>query len=191
VNGKLQISDCRFQIGRFCARTTAVMLVLAAGMGHGLAQARGGAVPETHLTIPYLANATSPNDLDFTAALCDLTPDGQRMACRFRQVFVTQASFDQTACVITTNGYERTFAREGAARWTASDPPDGPCGIVETATLEDGGGTHWTMTLTRRATRNADTAACRAEAGDAETYSWQNVKRTLPCTTIQPGAIER
>jgi hypothetical protein len=144
-----------------------------------------------HVTIPYLANATRPSDLDFAAAQCDIGPSGERMECRFRQLFLTIAPLDPAACVLTTNGYERTFSRESATTWTDADPPSGDCGVVETTTLEDGGGVRWTMTIRKAATQSADRAACAASPDSVEVYSWRAVKRALPCTSIQPGAIER
>jgi hypothetical protein len=146
---------------------------------------------ERHVTIPYLANDSKPRDLDFAAAECDIDADGGRMTCRFRQVFVTLASHDPTACVITSNGYELSFDKAAATRWVSIGVPEGACGVVETTTLEDGGGTRWTMTIRRAATGDADRDECRARPVESEVYSWRDVKRALPCTTIQPGAIER
>ncbi len=105
--------------------------------------------------IPYLANATKPDDLDFAAAQCDIAPGGEQMACRFRQVFLTIASIDPTTCILTSNGYEQTFRRESATRWVSTAAPGGECGIVDTTTLDDAGGIRWTMTVRRVATRNA------------------------------------
>lgn len=174
----------------------AVALVAAATCAvavTGRAQSSDGAAQAgvQRLTIPFLANATKPDDLDFEAAACDMAPGGQQMTCRFRQVFVTVASFDPTACVISTSGYERSFRLETPLRWVSIQAPDGDCGRVETTTLEDGGGTRWTMTIRQAATRNADRNECRAVAGSEEVFSWRGIKRRLPCATIQPGAIER
>jgi hypothetical protein len=157
----------------------------------GVAQERKGAAAPQRLTIPYLANATKPDDLDFAAAQCDLTPAGEEMACRFRQVFLTIASIDPATCVMTTNGYEQTFHRESATRWVNTGAPAGECATVETTTLDDGGGVRWTMTVRRVATKNRNDSACLAVEAGPERYSWQHVKRKLPCTSIQPGAIER
>ena len=151
----------------------------------------GGQPQRRQLTIPYLANDSKPQDLDFAAAQCDLAPDGQRMDCRFRQVFVTTASHDATACVITSNGYALPFDKVSATRWVSVGTPDGVCGVVETTTLDDGGGTRWTMTIRRAATGDMDRDECRARPVESEVYSWKNVRRPLPCRTIQPGAIER
>jgi hypothetical protein len=113
------------------------------------------------------------------------------MTCRFRQVFVTPSSLDAASCVITTHGYERTFGRETAALWVSESAPTGECGVVETTTLEDGGGTRWTMTIRAAATAGADQPACGAVPEEFEIHEWRGVKRRLPCTSIQPGAIER
>jgi hypothetical protein len=57
--------------------------------------------------------------------------------------------------------------------------------------LEDGGGTRWTMTIQTRPTLHLDRADCRAASQPPDVYDWRSVKRKLPCTLIQPGAIER
>ena len=159
----------------------------SAGAGQTPASVEGG----TRLTIPYLANATKPADLDFTAAECDIAPGGDEMTCRFRQVFLTRSPIDTAACVITTNGYERTFRRDTPSRWSSANAPVGACQVVETTMLEDGGSTRWTMSVQTAATLNADTPECRAALRAPEVYDWRGVKRALPCTSIQPGAIER
>lgn len=145
----------------------------------------------TRVTIPYLANDTTPEALDFAAAECDVAADGEGMDCRFRQVFVTTASIDASACVISSNGYDLSLRREAQARWVSRAAPAGDCGLVEVTTLQDGGTTRWTMTVQREATRNVERADCRAASARTDSYSWRNIRRTLPCTTIQPGAIER
>lgn len=144
-----------------------------------------------HFAIPYLANDTTPQALDFAAAECDAVNGGERLDCRFRQVFVTTASIEPTACVISSNGYDLSLRRDAPARWSSAAEPVGDCGLVEVTTLEDGGTTRWTMTIGHRATKNVERADCRAAAAQTEIYSWRNIRRALPCTTIQPGAIER
>ncbi len=157
------------------------------------AQAPPAAAPPLppHFAIPYLANDTTPEALDFAAAECDTLDGGNQLDCRFRQVFITRSPLDASACVISSNGYDLSLRREGPARWATTGEPAGDCGLAEVTTLEDGGTTRWTMTIGHRATRNADRADCRAAASAVETYSWRHIRRTLPCTTIQPGAIER
>ena len=144
----------------------------------------------TTVTIPYLANASEPAALDFLAAACDRAPDGARLDCRFRQVFVTPTSADPTSCAITTNGYEQTFRRQTDTRWVDTSPRQGDCPVTETTTLEDGGGTRWTLTI-RTAATTRDLPQCRGRADNELRYTSQNVRRALPCTSIQPGAIER
>ena len=144
-----------------------------------------------HFAIPYLANDTTPDALDFAAAECDAVNGGERLDCHFRQLFVTTASIDASACVISSNGYDLSLRRDAPARWSSAAEPVGDCGLVDVTTLEDGGTTRWTMTLGHRATKNVERADCRAAAAQTETYSWRNIRRTLPCTTIQPGVIER
>ncbi|MFN7982404.1 MAG: hypothetical protein U0Q11_11140 [Vicinamibacterales bacterium] len=168
------------------------LLALVTALPHSvLAQAPAPAKQPTHLTIPYLGN-TAPGDIEFAAAECDLTASGAEMHCHFRQVFITRASFDQTACVITSNGYDQLFRRESATTWVGWTSPDGECGVVDEARLDDGGGTRWTLTLTSKATRALDRNECRSVSATAPVaYSWRDIKRPLTCATIQPGSIER
>ncbi|MEQ1907785.1 MAG: hypothetical protein ABMA15_03135 [Vicinamibacterales bacterium] len=166
------------------------LLVVTVASSPGRAQTPGAAsAAATHLTIPYLAS-TKAGDIEFAAAECDVAQSGEQMTCRFRQVFVTIASIDTTACVITSNGYEQTFSRNTPTHWLSVSEPSGECGLVESTTLEDGGGTRWTMTIETKPTRGKDRDECRAAERPA-VYSWTDIKRTLPCTTIQPGSIER
>jgi len=168
-------------------------LAVVAGLhlpAHVCAQPAAPATP-THLTIPYLGN-TAPGDIEFAAAECDTSTTGNEMTCRFRQVFITRASFDATACVITSNGYDQTFRRDSDSTWVGSTEPDGACGAVDTARLEDGGGTRWTMTLTSKATRGLEREECRrVGATPPVVFSYRDIKRPLTCATIQPGSIER
>lgn len=145
---------------------------------------------ETHVTIPYLANASEPDSLDYAAAMCDLSPDGLSMQCRFRQVFITPTSMDPTNCAITSNGYEQHFRLVKAGEWVSEESQGGECGLVETTTLLDGGTTRWTMTVGTRPTANVDRSVCRA-AVTTEMWDYKALRRRLPCATIQPGAIER
>lgn len=148
--------------------------------------------PAAHsLTIPFLANDSKPNDLDFTAASCDVAADGGTMNCRFRQVFLTVADNDITTCVMTTNEYDQIFRRSAPARWTTTTTVDDRCGRAETTTLEDGGTVRWTMTIERFTVAHPEQRACPAAANETEVYSWQHINRKLPCTSFQPGAIER
>ena len=43
----------------------------------------------SHITIPFLANATRPADLDFEGGECDIDQTGNTMECQFQQVFLT------------------------------------------------------------------------------------------------------
>ncbi|MFN8064003.1 MAG: hypothetical protein U0P82_04340 [Vicinamibacterales bacterium] len=165
------------------AAAVVVLTVTAVSTGPA---AQGG----THLTIPYLANETTPTDLDYAAAECDIAPDDRSMSCRFRQLFITVTTLDPTLCAVTTNGYELRLDRESRTRWIGRGEPEGECGVVETTTLDDEGGTRWTMRIRTNATRNLDRALCR-EAAAEQLYDWKAMRRRLPCSTIQPGAIER
>ncbi len=140
------------------------------------------------ITIPSLANASRPDDLDFTAGECELAPGGKTMECVFQQVFLTLSPLDTSTCLVTTSRYARTFERESPTRWTSREGPEGPCGIVDIATLDDGGATRWTMELRTLVT------GTNAQCGKPEApvvLSWQNVARSLPCTRVQPGAMSR
>ena len=182
---------------RRSSATLVIAFALATGVGPqstGQAQSPvGTAIAESHLTIPYLAS-TKPGDIEFAAAECDIVTAGDHagdeMNCRFRQVFVTVTSIDTTACAITSNGYEQRFRRDTPTRWVSMETPDADCGLIETTTLDDGGGTRWTLTISTSATKRSDRAECQVPTAPS-VYSWQNVKRALPCTSIQPGSIER
>jgi hypothetical protein len=174
--------------------TMAVALVAIIGSrlsSTGVAVGQSAGDPRQRLTIPFLANATKRADLDFMAAECDLVANGAQMVCTFRQMFLTPSSIDATTCMITTNGYERTFRHETDVRWMSQSAPNGDCGVVETTTLEDGGGTRWVMTIRTTATRRTNQPECRAASPEPEVYDSLNMNRKLPCTSIQPGAIER
>jgi hypothetical protein len=146
--------------------------------------------PGRHLVIPSLANATRPADLDFQAGECDVDDKGTAMTCQFQQVFLTVALFDAKTCLVTTNRYERTFVRGSAGDWVSRDGPEGECGIVDEAILHhEGTGARWTLEMRKTATRRA-APACRVDE-PPETLSWQNVRRTIPCTFVQPGAMSR
>ncbi len=174
-------------MGRMLPPLAAFLGALAIASAVGFAQTRTPQ-PARTLTIPFLANPAKPADLEFMAAQCDIAANGDTMACRFRQVFLTVSGIDSQTCVITTNGYDETFRRTTTTRWVSETAPEGACGTVERATLDDGGGMRWTLTLESKPTRGGG-PACRAPA--PEVYDWTNVKRPLPCASIQPGAIER
>ena len=140
----------------------------------------------THVVIPFLANATRPADLEFEGADCAPDAGSGTMHCTFQQVFLTTSPVAPDTCLITTNQYERTFRRETPTRWSGATSPEGACGVEETATLDDGGGVRWTMEVRKIATKG-DPAACRVE--EPVTFTWQNIRRPLPCRYIQPGAL--
>jgi hypothetical protein len=170
------------------------LLLTAAGaicLSRAVAAQSKDATASQRITIPFLANATTPTELDYAAAECDLASNEQQMDCRFRQMFIVALPYEPTTCVVTTNGYERTFRRDTGMRWVSADAPVGECGVVDSTTLEDGGGTRWTMTIRSAATVGADRPECRVAPHAPQVYDWRGVKRALPCTSIQPGAIER
>jgi hypothetical protein len=143
------------------------------------------------VTIPFLASTTRPSALEYEAAACDISLAGDVMTCRFQQVFLTVSSLDPQTCLITTNGYERTFNRDSASRWLSVQPVDGECGILDTAALDDGGGVRWTMTLRKVVTKKDASPACREVDESPEAFNWQGLKRPLPCSSIQPGDLSR
>ena len=135
-------------------------VVLAALVACG-AGARAQA-PARDVLIPYLASATAPASLDFSAARCERSASGDAMTCRFRQVFLTPTSIDPQICAITTNGYEQAFRLDSPGVWLSSTAPEGGCGLVETTRLQEEGGPRWTMTVTTHATKDADSEIGRA-----------------------------
>jgi hypothetical protein len=152
----------------------------------------------SHVTIPFLANATRPADLSFEGGACDIDQTGNTMACEFQQVFFTTSDRAPQTCLVTTNRYARTFTKQpppngkgpgGGVRWVSSEAPAGPCGVSEITTLQDEGTVKWTMETRKLVTRKDADPACRAIDEGPDTLSWQNLRRALPCGFIQPGGI--
>ena len=155
------------------------------------AQSRPAPPGPTHLTIPFLANATKPADLDFEGGECDVEPDGNRMACQFQQVLITTSDLAPDTCFVTTNHYDRIFDKQTPTKWVSRQPIEGPCAIVDLTTLQDDGGIKWTMETRKLVGSRDASASCRLVDEKPETLSWQNVRRRLPCTFIQPGGLGR
>ena len=149
-------------------------------------QARPGQA--THITIPALANATKPSDLDFMGAECDIDPRGHTMECQFQQVFLTVAAFDAQTCLVTTNRYARTFQNQTATRWVSTEGPDGVCGLLDVATLENEGAL-WTLEARKVVTKRDAAPACRNVDEKPEVLSWRDTRRPLPCRFVLPGSI--
>ena len=154
----------------------------------------------THVTIPFLANATRLTDLSYEGGECDIDQTGNTMACEFQQVFFTTSDIAPQTCLVTTNRYARTFTKleppngkapDGNPGWVSNEAPEGPCGVSEVTTLQDGGTVKWTMETRKIVTRKDAAPACRDVAEQPETLSWQNLRRPLPCAFIQPGGITR
>ena len=143
------------------------------------------------MTIPFLANATKPADLGFEGGECDVDKTGNTMECQFQQVMLTTSDFAPQTCLITTNRYERVFKRQTSTRWVSREGPAGPCGVVDTFTLQDDGGVKWTMAMQKMVTRKDASPQCLGIDEQPETLSWQNIRRALPCTFIQPGGLGR
>jgi hypothetical protein len=140
--------------------------------------------------IPSLAHASDSPDLNFEAGECDVSADGKTMTCEFQQVFLTQAAFDAQTCLITTNRYDRVFAQQSASEWVSKDGPSGDCAVTEVTTLRHDGGAMWIME-TRKVAGNQSNAECRAVDAAPDVLSWRNVRRSLPCRFVQPGAMSR
>ena len=169
--------------------TTLVMLAFSAWRQTSFAQHATSASP-SHVVIPFLANATKPTDLDFEGAECELDTSGNRMSCTFQQVFLTTSAVAPDTCLITTNRYQREFRRDTASRWVSTEGPEGVCGLLDVATLDDEGGVRWTME-THKVVTKKDASACQAYDTQSEMLSWQNTRRRLPCTFVQPGGLSR
>ena len=167
----------------------AVMLAPAFSPDAVGAQASNGP-PPSHLVIPFLANATKPDDLGFEGAECEVDKAGTTMDCQFQQVFLTTSDVAPDTCLVTTNRYPLTFRRQADARWVSTEGPAGACGLLDVVTLQDDGGVKWTMNIRRNVPRR-DAPACRAIDESNETLSWQNLRRPLPCRFVQPGGLSR
>src|ERR1700682_5966529 len=150
-------------IRRFAWRTftvaTLVMLAFSVWRQTSLAQIPTPASP-SHVVIPFLANATKPADLDFEGGECELDTSGSSMACIFQQVFLTTSAVAPDTCLITTNRYERAFRRDTASRWVSTEGPEGVCGLLDVATLQDDGGVRWTMETRKVVTKKDASATC-------------------------------
>ena len=184
---------CNTRLTRTGRRLTLLLAVLAwpLSASHANLHAQTRAPQPSHITIPSLANATKPLDLEFEAAECDVHRSGTTMQCRFQQVFLTPAAFDAQTCLITTSGYERIFQKQTDGLWLSRSAPEGACGLVENITLQNDGGAMWTMETRKAATKKDAAPSCRTAPDAFEALSWQNVRRPLTCRFIQPGAMLR
>jgi len=144
-----------------------------------------------HRSVPFLAAAAQPGIVAYEGAECDDADAGDTLRCAFQQVFLTTENAPPDTCMVTTNAYDVVFRRESPTRWVSRAAPQGACGVVDTVVLEDGGGVHWTMTLTTSATRTDADPQCRAAKDTREILTWQDVRRRLPCTYVQPGGLRR
>jgi len=143
----------------------------------------------SHVVIPFLANAAKPADLDFEGGECDVDKTGNTMTCQFQQVLLTTTDLAPHTCFITTNRYERTFQKQAGTRWVSNEGPAGLCGVVDITTLQDDGGVRWTLETRKNVTLKDASAECRALDEQPETFNWQNIRRALPCTFVQPGLL--
>jgi hypothetical protein len=166
-----------------------VVAAVAAVLLTPSAEAQRGSSLRSHVTIPFLANASKPADLEYEGAECDIDADGSRMTCAFQQLFLTTSSLAPDTCLVTTNRYDRVFRLDSPSHWTSTEGPEGTCGLLDVATLTDGGGVRWTMELKKEVTRKEGSVACLTMKVPTEVFSWQNIRRPLPCKNIQPGAL--
>ncbi len=143
----------------------------------------------SHLTIPFLASENNPDDPQFEGAECDVDSAAGRMTCGFQQVFLTTSQYAPDTCLVTTNRYERTFRRDAPDRWISTEGPDGICGILDVVTLKDGGTVRWTMEVRKDVTKKDAAPACLSIEAKPEVYSWQHIRRPLPCRFVQPGGL--
>jgi hypothetical protein len=171
---------------------TLAILVFSIGPPQtSFAQIATGPPSPSHIVIPFLANATKAADLDFEGGECELDTSRNRMDCIFQQVFLTTSDLAPDTCLITTNRYERTFRRDTATRWVSTEGPEGVCGVLDVATLQNDGGVKWTMETRKLVTKKDAAPACQSSDTQAETLSWQNIRRPLPCRFVQPGGLSR
>jgi len=171
-------SNCRLAIG-------VLAVILCGSPAHTQVPA------QTHVVIPFLANASKPAALEYEGAECERNAGGTALDCEFQQVFLTTADRAPDTCLVTTNRYQKTFVKDGATRWISRSTPAGACGVIDVVTLTDDGGVRWTMELKKIATRKNAAASCAASEEAPETLSWQNLRRPLPCRFVQPGGLSR
>ena len=169
------------------ALAAATLAIVASGIGQqsALAQVAARSASPTHV----LANATKPTDLDFEGGECELAANGNKMSCIFQQVFLTTSDVAPDTCLITTNRYQRVFDRDSVTRWVSTEGPEGVCGLLDVATLQDDGGVRWTMETRKVATKKDASPMCRTMDSQLEVLSWQNIRRSLPCRFVQPGGL--
>jgi hypothetical protein len=167
---------------------TAVATVAAAMWAQSLSAQIPGPT-RNHVSIPALANASKPTDLEFEGAECEIEAGGSRMTCAFQQLFLTTSPVVPDTCLVTTNRYDREFRRDSPDRWTNREGPEGICGLIDVVTLTNEGGAQWTMELKKEVTRKNGSATCLAMKPETEVFSWQNIRRPLPCRNVQPGAL--
>jgi hypothetical protein len=147
--------------------------------------------PDSHVVIPFLANAAKPSALEFEGGECEKNRTGTTLRCEFQQVFLTTSDRAPDTCLVTTNRYEKTFVKDTGGRWISSGGPAGACGVIDVVTLTDEGGVRWTMEMKKVVTRRNAAASCAGAEEPPETLSWQNLRRPLPCRFVQPGGLSR
>ena len=141
------------------------------------------------VVIASLANANNPSDLDYQGGECEIDAGGTAMDCGFQQVFLTISPLDPQTCLVTTNQYARRFQKQSPTRWVSSEGPEGECGLLDVATLEDEGNMiHWTLEM-KNGRHQEGPGVLQRRPAPPQLLSWRNVRRPLPCRFVQPGAI--
>jgi hypothetical protein len=179
---------------RFARRAVVVAMLVMLAFGvwrQPLLAQSAAAAPRSHVVIPFLADVAKTTDVDFEGGECELDASGDKMACTFQQVFLTTSAAAPDTCLITTNRYERAFRRSSASRWVSTEGPEGVCGLLDVATLQDDGGVRWTMEMRKVVTKKDASPACEAYDTHPVTLTWQNIRRPLPCRFVQPGGLSR
>jgi hypothetical protein len=149
----------------------------------------------SHVTLVPMANMSKPGDLDFEGGGCDIDASGGTMTCSFQQVLLTPVRDDPTTCLITTNRYEQTFKKQDARRWTSTDDPEGPCGIVATTTLQQEANSLaalWRVTMSMRkiaTNKNRDVARCGNVDETLEVLASTDARRPLSCTFVRGSSL--
>jgi hypothetical protein len=174
---------------RILVLATLALTTVGLGGQSSLAQTPARPPSPSHVVIPFLANAIKLTDLEFEGGECDVDASGTSMACAFQQVFLTTSQVAPDTCLVTTNRYERVFRRDSPTHWTSTEGPEGVCGLVDIATLQDDGTVKWTMELRKEVTKKDGGPACGTMKVEREVYSWQNLRRSLPCKFVQPGGL--
>ena len=149
------------------------------------------AVP-THIALMPMANGSNPADLDFQGGSCDITSNGEGLACSFQQVFLSPVPEDPATCRIVTNRYEQSFKKQDERRWVSVDPPQGPCGQTTVTTIERDEkslAAFWRVAITIKRVATAGGTQCAVD-DLPETLRSTSDRRPLGCTFVVAASLE-